>query len=101
MERMMKQAGKQPVVIGIGEVLWDLLPGGKQLGGAPANFAYHAKVLGAEAYVVSAVGDDPLAEESSISLIAWVWIAVSFTLITATPPERSPWNWTTRASRVT
>lgn len=45
-------------VAGIGEVLWDLLPGGRQLGGAPANFAYHAGALGAKAWVVSRVGDD-------------------------------------------
>lgn len=50
-------------VIGVGEVLWDLLPAGKQLGGAPANFAYHAHALGAEARVVSRVGNDPLGHE--------------------------------------
>jgi fructokinase len=53
----------RPVVVGIGEVLWDLLPAGKQLGGAPANFAFHAGQLGAEAYVVSRVGDDELGRE--------------------------------------
>jgi len=36
-----------PKIAGIGEVLWDLLPGGKMLGGAPANFCYHAGRLGA------------------------------------------------------
>lgn len=50
-------------VVGIGEVLWDLLPGGKQLGGAPANFAYHAHGLGAAASVVSRVGKDALGQE--------------------------------------
>jgi fructokinase len=45
-------------VVGVGELLWDLLPGGRQLGGAPANFAYHAHALGAEAWVVSRVGRD-------------------------------------------
>jgi fructokinase len=49
--------------IGIGEVLWDLLPGGRQLGGAPANFAYHAAALGADARVISRVGNDPLGKE--------------------------------------
>jgi fructokinase len=49
---------ERPVVVGIGEVLWDMLPAGKQLGGAPANFAYHAAALGAEGVVVSRVGDD-------------------------------------------
>jgi fructokinase len=45
-------------IVGIGEVLWDLLPGGKKLGGAPANFAYHAKALGADAWIISRVGND-------------------------------------------
>lgn len=45
-------------VIGIGEVLWDLLPSGPQLGGAPANFACHARQLGAEARMITRVGDD-------------------------------------------
>ena len=48
----------RPLIIGLGEVLWDLLPAGKQLGGAPANFAYHAHALGAEALMVSRVGND-------------------------------------------
>lgn len=50
-------------LVGIGEVLWDLLPGGRQLGGAPANFAYHAAALGAEAWVVSRVGRDEAGRE--------------------------------------
>ena len=50
-------------LVGIGEVLWDLLPGGKQLGGAPANFAYHACALGAEGWIVSRVGSDPQGRE--------------------------------------
>ena len=41
-------------VIGIGEALWDMLPEGKKLGGAPANFAYHASQFGHEAVAVSA-----------------------------------------------
>lgn len=45
-------------VVGIGEVLWDLLPSGPQLGGAPANFAWHARQLGADARVISRVGKD-------------------------------------------
>jgi fructokinase len=52
-----------PIIVGLGEILWDLLPDGKQLGGAPANFAYHAMKLGAEAYPASAVGNDVLGEE--------------------------------------
>jgi fructokinase len=51
------------LVVGLGEVLWDLLPEGAQLGGAPANFAYHAAALGARAVVAGAVGDDDLGRE--------------------------------------
>ena len=54
---------KKRIVLGIGEILWDLLPRGKQVGGAPANFAYHAMALGAQSYIVSAVGDDPSGRE--------------------------------------
>ncbi|MCG2660065.1 MAG: carbohydrate kinase [Kiritimatiellae bacterium] len=52
--------GKRFVVAGVGEALWDILPAGSRVGGAPANFAYHAAILGAESHVVSAVGDDAL-----------------------------------------
>ena len=51
-------------VVGLGEVLWDLLPSGPQLGGAPANFAYHAQALGARAQVISRVGRDENGRES-------------------------------------
>jgi len=47
-------------VVGLGEVLWDLFPKGKRLGGAPANFAYHAAQFGHEGLVVSAIGLDRL-----------------------------------------
>ncbi|MCX6366607.1 MAG: carbohydrate kinase [Armatimonadetes bacterium] len=53
----------RPVIVGIGEVLWDLLPDGKFLGGAPGNFAFHASQLGAEGIVASAVGRDALGDE--------------------------------------
>lgn len=48
----------KPVVVGIGELLWDVLPTGKRAGGAPINFVYHATQMGAEGYAVSAVGND-------------------------------------------
>jgi fructokinase len=54
---------KKYIVAGIGEVLWDQLPQGDVLGGAPANVAYHAGQLGAESYIVSAVGKDKLGDE--------------------------------------
>ena len=50
-------------VVGMGEALWDVLPEGKKLGGAPANFAYHVSQFGLESRVVSAVGDDKLGKE--------------------------------------
>ena len=50
-------------VIGIGEVLWDLLPTGKQLGGAPTNFAFHAQQLGLQSSIISSVGNDTLGDE--------------------------------------
>ena len=45
-------------IVGIGEILWDLLPAGKQLGGAPANFVCHAHALSASARLISRVGQD-------------------------------------------
>jgi len=51
---------KNYLTIGLGELLWDLFPEGKQLGGAPANFAYMTSLLGDEGIVVSRVGTDAL-----------------------------------------
>lgn len=51
------------VVVGMGEALWDVLPEGKKIGGAPANFAYHVSQFGLSSCVVSAVGDDALGKE--------------------------------------
>lgn len=51
------------VVVGMGEALWDVLPDGKKIGGAPANFAYHVSQFGLPSAVVSAVGDDALGHE--------------------------------------
>lgn len=50
-------------VIGMGEALWDVLPEGKKIGGAPANFAYHVSQFGLPGRVVSAVGNDALGNE--------------------------------------
>ena len=54
---------QEKMVVGIGEALWDLLPEGKKIGGAPANFAYHVSQLGLSSCVVSAVGEDALGSE--------------------------------------
>lgn len=51
------------IVVGMGEALWDVLPEGKKIGGAPANFAYHVSQFGLPSCVVSAVGDDALGKE--------------------------------------
>lgn len=51
------------IVVGMGEALWDVLPEGKKIGGAPANFAYHVSQFGLPSRVISAVGNDPLGRE--------------------------------------
>mgnify|MGYP006395955425 FL=1 len=51
------------IIVGMGEALWDVLPEGKKIGGAPANFAYHVSQFGLNSRVVSAVGDDKLGME--------------------------------------
>jgi fructokinase len=57
-------ADKRCVVVGLGELLWDMLPEGRQLGGAPANFAYMTSLLSDEGVVTSRVGADELGEEA-------------------------------------
>ena len=52
------------VVVGLGELLWDVFASGKQLGGAPANFAYVTSVLGDRGIVASRVGNDELGTEA-------------------------------------
>ena len=60
----------KPYIVGLGEVLWDVLPEGKQLGGAPANFAYHVSQFGHDALAISAVGNDALGDETLEALNA-------------------------------
>ncbi len=55
---------KPVLMVGLGEVLWDILPSGKALGGAPANFAYMTNVLGNQGIVASRVGNDELGREA-------------------------------------
>jgi len=50
-------------IVGLGEILWDILASGKQMGGAPANFAFHAQALGARSRIISRVGRDALGAE--------------------------------------
>ena len=56
------------IVAGLGEALWDVLPDGRKLGGAPANFAYHAGQFGMDTVAVSALGDDSLGDETCAEL---------------------------------
>lgn len=51
------------IIVGMGEALWDVLPEGKKIGGAPANFAYHVSQFGFDSYAVSAIGNDALGDE--------------------------------------
>ncbi len=55
-------------IVGLGEILWDVFPERKVLGGAPANFAYHVSQFGFNGYAVSAIGDDLLGKEILKSL---------------------------------
>ena len=57
-----------PIVVGLGEILWDLLPSGRQLGGAPANFAYCSHLLGSRATVASRIGNEQLGKEICVRL---------------------------------
>ena len=75
----------KPKVIGLGELLWDMLPSGPRMGGAPANFACHANALGAEAEVISRVGEDDAGRRLVAELEA---LGVSTDGITVDP--RSP-----------
>ncbi len=59
------------IAVGLGEILWDMLPGGKQLGGAPFNFARHCDQLGLEGFPVSQIGTDELGDETLALLEAW------------------------------
>src|SRR6266849_2472433 len=64
-----KRMDHLPTVVGLGEILWDLLPSGRQLGGAPANFAYCAHLLGNRAVVAGRVGSDDLGTEARDALL--------------------------------
>lgn len=60
---MLQEDMKTDVIVGMGEALWDVLPEGRKIGGAPANFAYHISQFGLTSCVVSAVGEDALGSE--------------------------------------
>lgn len=56
-------------IVGLGELLWDVFPEHRCLGGAPANVAYHACVLGDHGAIATRVGNDPLGDEA-VALLA-------------------------------
>lgn len=56
-------SGVGGIIVGLGEVLWDVFPNGKILGGAPANFAYHVSQFGFDGRAISAIGNDELGDE--------------------------------------
>ena len=74
-------------VIAIGEIVWDCLPSGKQLGGAPLNFAFFAKELGADAYAVSAVGGDELGDET-LAVAATTGVCLDYVQRSSLPTSR-------------
>jgi len=59
---------RKHTIVGLGELLWDLLPSGRQLGGAPANFGYFANLLGDRGIVASRVGNDDLGRQAASRL---------------------------------
>ncbi len=58
------------IIVGLGEILWDMFPAGKCLGGAPANFAYHISTLGCRGIIASRIGEDGLGKEITSSIAA-------------------------------
>lgn len=59
-----------PITVGLGELIWDFLPGGRQLGGAPTNFACMSQLLGNASVVASRIGEDDLGRDASARLAA-------------------------------
>ncbi|HEX8335235.1 MAG TPA: PfkB family carbohydrate kinase, partial [Pyrinomonadaceae bacterium] len=65
------------LVVGLGELIWDLFPEGRRLGGAPSNFAYVSHLLGGRSAVASRVGRDALGAEA-VERLARAGLSVSF-----------------------
>ena len=76
---------KPPAILSCGEVLWDLFPDGPRFGGAPANFACHAALLGAKVSLVSAVGEDARGHEA-IAILQGFGLAPSLVHVIADAP---------------
>lgn len=67
-EEQEPSANLAPAIVGLGELIWDILPDGKQLGGAPTNFAYLSRLLGNRSIVASRIGADELGREATVRL---------------------------------
>jgi fructokinase len=81
---------KKPLIVALGEVLWDVFPDGARLGGAPSNFAVHCAALGAQGILLSCVGDDALGRDAVLALsqhnVDTQWIQKDRTRSTGTVP---------------
>ena len=77
---------KRPTILSLGEVLWDLFPDGERFGGAPANFACHAAIQGADVTMLSAVGDDQHGRDG-IDILSAYGIDVSLLQIISETPK--------------
>jgi fructokinase len=76
---------RAPLFVGLGELIWDLLPEGKRMGGAPTNFAYMARLLGNRSAVASRVGLDALGREALARLEA-VEVSTEYVQVEGTHP---------------
>ncbi len=79
---------KTPRILSCGEVLWDLFPEGERFGGAPANFACHAAILGGDISMLSAVGSEARGDEA-ISILQRFGIDTSLVQRIANAPTGS------------
>ncbi len=77
---------QKPIIVGIGEVLWDVFGDRETLGGAPINFAYYASALGAEGLAVSAVGND---KRGKLALAELKTLGVSTEFVTVLPDKKT------------
>lgn len=76
---------KKLTILSLGEVLWDVFADGERFGGAPANFACHAAILGADVAIISAVGDDRRGREA-LAILRGFGIDISHISIVSESP---------------
>ena len=88
-------------VLSFGEILWDVYPDEKYIGGAPLNFAAHFSKQGGEAYMISALGDDDLGREALKKLRGWKINADHVKIVPNAPTGSASSRWVTAACRRT